>query len=110
MVRWASSSTVPGRPAGTVSNWVAPAEDFSVGLSISHAYSVGIGPGAMALTRMLYLAHSTPNDIVIAFTAAFPIADGTTNAEPVQIHVVNVDSTFPGKPCSIQRFPAACVT
>ena len=39
---------------------------------------MGIGPGATAFTRMPYLAHSTASDIVIACTAAFAIAEGTT--------------------------------
>jgi len=49
---FASSSTVPVRPIGIWSLWVAPTLLVSVGLSISHAYSVGIGPGATALSRI----------------------------------------------------------
>ena len=37
------------------------------------------------------------------------MADGVTNAEPVQTHVVMVDSTLPRRPSAIQRLPAACV-
>src|SRR5216683_6106262 len=68
-----------------------------------------MGPGASAFTRMPYLAHSTASDIVIACTAALAIADGTTNAEPVQTQVVSVDSTLPGRPPAIHRRPAASV-
>ena len=52
------------------------------GISRDQAPSVGNGPGAMALTRMLYFAHSTAKEVVMARTAAFAQADGTTNAEP----------------------------
>src|SRR5438034_1099 len=68
-----------------------------------------MGPGAIALRRIPYLPHSEASDIVIACTAAFAIADGTTNAEPVQTHVVSVEMTEPGRPLAIQRRPAACV-
>src|ERR1700689_5812068 len=94
---------------GIWSACVAPAELFLVGLSICQAYSVGIGPGAMALSRIPYRAHSTASDMVIACTAAFPIADGVTNAEPVHTQVVSVERTVPGRPAAIQRLPAAWV-
>src|SRR6266481_1004654 len=41
------------------------------GMRRDHAPSVGNGPGAMALRRMLYLAHSTAREVVIASTPAF---------------------------------------
>src|ERR1700749_4208290 len=78
MVRWASSSTVPARCMGIWSACVAPTALLSVGLSISQAYSVGIGPGATAFRRIPYRAHSAASDIVIACTAALAMADGTT--------------------------------
>ena len=53
------------------------------GRSLDHAPSVGNGPGATALSRMPYLAHSTANDFVRAKTPAFPQAEGTTQPEPV---------------------------
>ena len=57
---------------------------------------------------MPYWPHSTASDMVIACTAALAIAEGTTKAEPVQIHVVSVDNA-PGRPSAIQRLPAAWV-
>src|SRR5215213_9526814 len=96
MLRFASSSIVPKRCIGTFSEEVEPpVELFSVGLSIDHAYSVGIGPAAMALRRIPYLPHSAASDIVIACTAVFAIAEGTTKAEPLHTHVVSVDPTEP---------------
>src|SRR4051794_29824958 len=47
--------------------------------------------------------------MVIACTAAFAIALGTTKALPVHTQDVNVDTTEPGRPSSIQRLPTACV-
>jgi NAD(P)-dependent dehydrogenase (short-subunit alcohol dehydrogenase family) len=38
--------------------------------------SVGISPGAMALSRMAYRPHSEASDIVMACTAALLIAEG----------------------------------
>src|SRR5690349_10711747 len=55
----------------------------SPGSSLLHAPSVGNGPGAMALLRILYFAHSTARDRVNASTPAFPHAEGTTYPEPV---------------------------
>src|SRR5258708_41650 len=109
MVRFASSSMVPERPSGIWSSWVAPTELLSVGLSISHAYSVGIGPGASAFTLMPYRPHSTASDIVIACTAALAMADGTTNADPLHTQVVRFESTAPGRPAAIHRLPTATV-
>jgi hypothetical protein len=43
---------------------------------------VGNGPGAIALSRILYFAHSTASDVVIASTPAFAQADGTTYPDP----------------------------
>src|SRR5258708_25559060 len=52
------------------------------GIRRDHAPSVGNGPGAMALMRMRYLAHSTASEVVIAKTPALAHAEGTTNADP----------------------------
>src|SRR5215211_4094604 len=110
MFRFASSSIVPKRCIGTFSEEVdPPVELFSVGLSIDHAYSVGIGPAAIALRRMPYLPHSAASDIVIAWTAVLAIAEGTTKGEPDHTQVVSVDTTEPGTPAAIQRLPTAWV-
>src|SRR5271156_6213270 len=45
----------------------------------------------------------------MACTAAFAMAEGTTNAEPLHTHVVRFDSTDPGRPSAIQRLPTASV-
>src|ERR1700760_224245 len=47
--------------------------------------------------------------MVMACTAALAIAEGTTNAEPVQTHEVRVEMTEPGSPSAIHRRPTACV-
>src|ERR1700722_5204842 len=52
------------------------------GMRRDQAPSVGNGPGAMALTRILYFAHSTASEVVMARTPALAQADGTTKAEP----------------------------
>src|SRR5262249_48020751 len=52
------------------------------GMSRDQAPSVGNGPGAMAFSRMLYLAHSTAREVVIASTPALAQEDGTTKPEP----------------------------
>src|SRR5215212_2027022 len=110
MFRFASSSIVPKRCNGTFSEEVdPPVALFSVGLSIDQAYSVGMGPAAIALRRMPYLPHSAASDIVIAWTADLAIADGTTKAEPVHTQVVSVETTDPGNSSAIHRRPTACV-
>src|ERR1700758_5105412 len=58
---------------------------------------------------MPYLPHSTANDIVIACTAAFAMAEGTTKAEPLHTQVVRFDNTDPRRPSAIQRLPTASV-
>src|ERR1700686_5801111 len=68
-----------------------------------------MGPGASAFTLMPYLPHSTASDIVIACTASFAMADGTTKADPVHTHVVRLDNTGPGRPAAIHRLPTATV-
>ncbi len=82
---------------------------LGIGASFSHALSVGKGPGATALTRMLWRPHSTASDIVIACTAVLAITDGSTYGEPVQTHVTSMLTTEPGSPCAIQRRPQASV-
>src|SRR5258705_11136114 len=51
------------------------------GIRGDHAPSVGNGPGAMAFSLMLYLAHSTASDVAIASTPPFAQAEGTTKPE-----------------------------
>ena len=48
--------------------------------------------------------------MVIACNAVFAIAEGTTNAEPVQTQVTRLLTTDPFSPPAIQRLPAAKVT
>ncbi len=48
------------------------------GKSLDQAPSVGKGPGATALKRILYLAHSTAKERVSANTPALAQAEGTT--------------------------------
>src|SRR5258708_22809426 len=52
------------------------------GMRRDHAPSVGNGPGAMALRRMVYLAHSTDRDVVIASTPAVAHDYGTPIPAP----------------------------
>src|SRR5260370_11532137 len=52
------------------------------GMRRDHAPSVGKGPGAMALRRMLYLAHSTASEVGMVSTPALAHAESTTKAEP----------------------------
>jgi hypothetical protein len=80
-----------------------------VGSSRDHAPSVGKGPGAIALQRMPYVAHSTASERVIASTPAFAAADGTTKAEPVHAYVVTMFRIQPPAPRSIMPRPTAFV-
>src|SRR3546814_20348557 len=48
--------------------------------------------------------------MVIAWSAVFAIAEGTTKAEPVQTQVTRLLTTAPLMPSSIQRLPSASVT
>lgn len=50
---------------------------------------------------MPYRAHFTASEMVMARTAALPIAAGTTNADSVHTPVVKLDSTQPGSPSVI---------
>jgi hypothetical protein len=68
----------PKRPIGTSSADAAPTLALGMGASFSHALSVGKGPGATALTRMLCLPHSTARLIVMACTAVLAMVDGST--------------------------------
>src|SRR5271168_2727174 len=81
------------------------------GISRDHAPSVGNGPGAMALNRMRYFAHSTASERVIASTPAFAHADGTTYPEPdpTPAYVVAMFSTLPPRPAAIHLRPRASV-
>jgi NAD(P)-dependent dehydrogenase (short-subunit alcohol dehydrogenase family) len=54
------------------------------GTNLFQAPFVGNGPGAIALVRIPYFAHSTARDRVIAKTPLFAQADGTTYPEPVK--------------------------
>jgi hypothetical protein len=67
---------VPTRPIGFIALVRAPAS--SPGLMRLLMPSVGISPGAMVLSRMPYLPHSTASDMVMAWIADLLIADGTT--------------------------------
>src|SRR6202020_3462179 len=69
------------------------------GMRRDQAPSVGNGPGAMALTRILYFAHSTASEVCRAGTPALAQADGTTKAEPefAAAYVVTMLRTLP--PC-----------
>src|SRR5437660_6448438 len=78
----AISSGVPNRFSGT--RFFAISSSAGSGISRENAPSVGTGPGAMALTRIPYAAHSTASDRVITSTPALAQAEGSTNAEPVQ--------------------------
>src|SRR5262249_23816833 len=105
--RFASSSVLPTRPRGT--RLAAASTPTPGGATRDHAPWVGRGPGAMALNRILWRAHSPASDRVSTSTAAFAIADGSTYAEPVHAYVVMIDSTEPPVPCSIICFPTASV-
>ena len=48
--------------------------------------------------------------MVIAWTAALLMADGTTNGPPLRTQVTTIETTLPRSPCAIQRLPTACVT
>src|SRR5436305_13861200 len=67
------------------------------GMSRDQAPSVGNGPGAIALRRMLYLPHSTASEVVIAKTPAFAHDQGTTKPEPhfAAAYVVAILKTSP---------------
>src|ERR1700722_8932163 len=110
MMRFCNSFISPYRRIGTVSELVALDLASGIGLSFSHAPSVGNGPGAVALRRMPYGPQSTASDIVIACNAVFAIAERTTNAEPDQTQVTRFLTTAPFRPPAIQGLPAAKVT
>src|ERR1700751_1122305 len=65
----------------------------------------------MALRRILYLAHSTAREVVMARTPALAQEDGTTNAEPqfAAAYVAVMLSTVPGFLAAIQRRAKPCV-
>src|SRR5438034_1147084 len=63
----------------------------------------------MAFSRIPWRPHSTASDIVIAWTAALAIAEGTTNGDPVHTHEVSVETTEPGSSSAIQRRQTAWV-
>jgi len=60
------------------------------------------GPGAMALNRIPYFAHSTAKLRAIVKTHDLAIADGTTKPEPVEAKVVMILNTVAACFCSIQ--------
>src|SRR5690606_19997970 len=107
--RFANSWCSPTRLTGTF----FAGSNFSFkspGSSLSQAPFVGNGPGAMALKRMPYFAHSTAKERVIANTPAFAVALGTTYAEPVKAYVVTIFKTvLLVSFFSIQCFPNASV-
>src|SRR6266404_9249346 len=103
----AISRGVPNRLRGMRLRAISSIEGS--GISRENAPSVGTGPGAMALTRILYAAHSTASDRVRASTPAFAHAEGSTNADPVQAYVVRMLRMAPPFPPSIIRRPKALV-
>jgi hypothetical protein len=96
--------------AGLVGAEVREEEDREVGDLVSRAFfsasapamsrenapSVGIGPGAIALTRIPACPHSTASERVMASTPALAQAEGRANAVPVQAYVVTIDTMAPG--------------
>jgi hypothetical protein len=48
--------------------------------------------------------------MVIAWIAALPIAEGTTNGPPLRTQVTAIETTLPFRLAAIQRLPTACVT
>src|SRR5581483_11650329 len=100
----------PVRPAGIfflIKS--APDSPKPAGISRDHAPSVGNGPGAIAFARILWCAHSTASERVIASTPALAHADGTTYAEPVHAYVVTIERIDPPEPCAIICLPHASV-
>src|SRR3954452_16638365 len=100
----------PKRPAGIFFE-VMPASMSSTpgGTRRDHAPSVGNGPGAIALQRILYFAHSTASERIIASTPALAHADGPPWAEPVHAYGVTIDRIDPPLPCSFICLPTASV-
>src|SRR5262252_10919259 len=94
--RLASSWCFPKRFMGLASR-VCSSNCFE-GIRRDQAPSVGKGPGAMALRRMPYLAHSTASEVVMARTPALAHAEGTTKPEPqfAAAYVVAMLRTLPG--------------
>src|SRR5919201_1115092 len=84
----AISRGVPNRLSGM--RFLAISVSCGSGMRRLNAPSVGTGPGAIALTRMPYAAHSTASERVSARTPAFAHADGRTNADPVHAYVVTM--------------------
>ena len=78
------------------------------GANLFQAPSVINGPGAIAFVLILYFAHSTANDLVIAKTPALAEAEGTTYPDPVQAYVVTIFKIFPLF-CLIISLPTASV-
>src|SRR5215470_10548257 len=107
--RLVSSSCFPKRFMGTLLT-VCSSISFE-GIRRDQAPSVGNGPGAIALRRMLYLPHSTASEVVIASTPALAHAEGTTKPEPqfADAYVVTMFNTFPPSFREIQRLPKTCV-
>src|SRR4051794_36794451 len=97
----------PTRPIGLPG--AAEAPRAAPGFSRALAPSVGKGPGATALRRMLCSPHSTASDWVITFRPALDMADGTVNGLPVHTQVVRIESTDPRLPSAIQRLPQSSV-
>src|SRR5882672_5319146 len=85
-------------------------ERIDPGFRRSPAPFVGKRPGAMALSRMPYGAHSTASDFVMTSMPAFDIADGTVKGPPFHTDVVRIETTLACCLASIQRLPAASVT
>src|SRR5690349_8373294 len=93
VARFAISAGSPKRPRGIRDSVCAFA--FSSAIRREKAPSVGIGPGAIAFSRIPAEPHSTASERVIARTPAFAQAEGRTYAEPLQTYVAAIETMEP---------------
>ena len=100
---------VAADPAHRIARLVAVVVAVLGGLSRAQAPSVGKGPGAMALRRMPWRAHSTARLCVMTATPAFDMAEGTMNGPPFHTQVVRMLTTQALRFSAIQRLPQALV-
>src|SRR5215467_11106876 len=107
--RFVSSWCLPKRRMGLELR--ACSSNSLEGIRRDHAPSVGNGPGAMALRRIPYLAHSMASEVVMARTPALPHAEGTMKPEPqlAAAYVVVMLRTLPGCLRAIHLRAKACV-
>ncbi len=105
---WAISSGVPNRPIGM------PATIASTRAGLTQSWrsvpSVRTGPGATALTRMRWRAHSTARVRVRARTPAFAAAEGAVPGPAIQAYAATMftiaargEATSNGKAAREQR-------